>query len=174
MKKFVLAARDVCINDAPALAEIYKPYVEDTAISFEYEAPSAEEFARRIAEITKKYPYIAAVLNGKPVGFAYASVFKNRAAYDKCAEVSVYVDRDHRGEGIGSFLYAVLEKRMREMGLEHAYACIAYPDSDGDETLTKDSVNFHYAKGYSMCGYFKDCGYKFGRKYSMVWMEKTL
>ena len=55
MEKFVLAARDVCINDAHALAEIYKPYVEDTAISFEYEAPSAEEFARRIAEITKKY-----------------------------------------------------------------------------------------------------------------------
>ena len=174
MIKHILSARDVKISDAAALSEIYRPYVERTAISFEYEAPDAAEFQRRIAEITRAYPYIVAVCGGKIVGYAYASAFKTRAAYNGCAEVSVYVDENSRGQGIGSFLYAVLEKKLRAQGIGHAYACISYPDLAEDETLTKDSVNFHYAMGYSICGYFKDCGFKFGRNYSMVWMEKTL
>ena len=174
MKKKILYARDVRPQDAAALAEIYRPYVEKTAVSFEYEAPDAAEFGRRIAEITQKYPYIVAVWGDEIVGYAYASVFKARAAYDGCAEVSVYLKEDCRGQGIGSFLYTVLEKKLRAQVIRHAYACIAYPDRGEDETLTKDSVNFHYAKGYSMCAYFKDCGSKFGREYSMVWMEKTL
>lgn len=174
MKKSILAARNANPADAGRLSEIYRPYVEKTAVSFEYEAPDAAEFARRIGEITKKYPYIVAVLDGKTVGYAYASVFKARAAYDGCAEVSVYVDEKCRGRGVGTFLYAVLEKKLRAQGIRHAYACISYPDRGEDETLTKDSVNFHFAMGYSMCAYFRDCGYKFGRNYSMVWMEKTL
>ena len=174
MKKDLLWIRNVNPGDAAVLSEIYRPYVEKTAVSFEYEAPDAEEFAGRIAEITKKYPYVVACLNGRIVGFAYASVFKARAAYDGCVEVSVYVDAGFHGQGVGSFLYRVLEKRLKKMGVRHAYACISYPDHGEDATLTKDSVNFHYAMGYSMCAYFKDCGYKFGRYYSMVWMEKTL
>ena len=174
MKQSVLYARNVRPEDAAALAGIYRPYVEKTAVSFEYEAPDTEEFRRRIGEITKKYPYIVAIKDGTPVGYAYASVFKARAAYDRCAEVSVYLKEDCRGQGIGSFLYAVLERKLRAQGIKHAYACITYPDRGEDETVTKDSVNFHYALGYSLCAYFRDCGYKFGRNYSMVWMEKTL
>ena len=174
MKQSVLYARNVRPEDAAALAEIYRPYVEKTAVSFEYEAPDTEEFRRRIGEITNKYPYIVAIKDGTPVGYAYASVFKARAAYDRCAEVSVYLKEDCRGQGIGSFLYAVLERKLRAQGIKHAYACITYPDRGEDETVTKDSVNFHYALGYSLCAYFRDCGYKFGRNYSMVWMEKTL
>lgn len=174
MKKQILSARNVKTEDAAALAEIYRPYVENTAISFEYAAPDTAEFKRRIAEITRAYPYVVAVCNGKITGYAYASEFKTREAYNGCAEVTVYVDENSRGQGIGSFLYAVLERKLRAQGIKHAYACIAYPDQAEDATLTKDSVNFHYAMGYSICGYFKDCGFKFGRNYSMVWMEKTL
>ncbi len=174
MRRNVISIRNAELADAAAIAEIYRPYVENTAVSFEYEAPDAAEMERRITEITKKYPYIVAVQNGNVVGYAYASVFKARAAYDGCVEVSVYLDENCRGQGIGSFLYAVLEKKLKAMGIRHAYACISYPDRGEDATLTKDSVEFHYAKGYSICAYFRDCGYKFGRYYSMVWMEKTL
>ncbi|MBQ4258077.1 MAG: N-acetyltransferase [Clostridia bacterium] len=174
MCKSVIAIRNAVPSDAAAIAEIYRPYVENTAVSFEYEAPDAAEMERRIGEIKKKYPYIVAVQSGKIVGYAYASVFKARAAYDGCVEVSVYLEENSRGQGIGSFLYRVLEKKLKAQGIQHAYACISYPDHGEDSTLTKDSVNFHYAKGYSMCAYFKDCGFKFGRYYSMVWMEKTL
>ncbi len=174
MCKSVIAIRNAVPSDAAAIAEIYRPYVENTAVSFEYEAPDAAEMERRIGEITKKYPYIVAVQSGKIVGYAYASVFKARAAYDGCVEVSVYLEENSRGQGIGSFLYRVLEKKLKAQGIRHAYACISYPDHREDSTLTKDSVHFHYAKGYSMCAYFKDCGFKFGKYYSMVWMEKTL
>ena len=64
------------ITDAEALLEIYAPYVEDTAISFEYEVPSVEEFRKRIREISVKYPYLKAVEDGKIVGYAYANCFK--------------------------------------------------------------------------------------------------
>ena len=174
MCKSVIAIRNAVPSDAAAIAEIYRPYVENTAVSFEYEAPDAAEMERRIGEITKKYPYIVAVQGGKIVGYAYASVFKARAAYDGCVEVSVYLEENSRGQGIGSFLYRVLEKKLKAQGIRHAYACISYPDHGEDSTLTKDSVRFHYARGYSMCAYFQDCGYKFGRYYSMVWMEKAL
>ena len=174
MRKKAVSIRNAVPEDAAAVAEIYRPYVENTAVSFEYEAPGCDEMERRIREITKKHPYIVAVQSGKVVGYAYASVFKARAAYDGCVEVSVYLDESCRGQGIGSFLYAVLEKKLKAQGIRHAYACISYPDRGEDGTLTKDSVRFHYARGYSMCAYFQDCGYKFGRYYSMVWMEKAL
>ena len=174
MSKEPVLVRNVKPGDAAAIAEIYRPYVENTAITFEYMPPDTEEFVRRIGSITTRYPYIVAVRQGEIVGYAYASVFKARAAYDCCAEVSVYVDQNCRGQGVGSILYSVLEHCLKKAGIRHAYACIAYPDRGEDETLTMDSVNFHYARGYSMCGYFKNCGIKFSRVYSMVWMEKTL
>ena len=85
--------RTVTEKDAHELLEIYRPYVEDTAITFEYDVPSVEEFAERIRRISANYPYIAAVENGKIAGYAYAGVFKNRAAYDWSVEVTVYVKK---------------------------------------------------------------------------------
>lgn len=77
-----LHIRTAQISDAEELLAIYKPYIENTAITFEYDVPSIEEFANRIKTTLKKYPYIVAQLNGKIVGYAYAEVFKGRKAYD--------------------------------------------------------------------------------------------
>ncbi len=174
MPKKIIAVRKAVPADAAALAEIYRPYVENTAVSFEYTAPAAEEFARRMEKILQKYPYFVAVENCSPVGYAYAGPFKDRAAYDVSAELSVYVAPGCQGRGVGTLLYKVLEKALTKQGVTNAYACIAYPDGREDETLSMQSVNFHYARGYCICGYYKNCGVKFGRRYSMVWMEKTL
>ncbi|RKM55462.1 N-acetyltransferase [Butyrivibrio sp. X503] len=165
----------VTVDDAAELLEIYAPYVEKTAISFEYEVPSIEEFKNRIINISKKYPYIKAVENGVIVGYAYANTFKERKAYDYSVETTIYVREDVKRNGIGMMLYAVLEKSLKDMGILNVNACIAYMAADElDEHLTDDSIRFHEKLGYKPVGIFHDSGYKFGTWYDMIWMEKML
>lgn len=95
--------------DAAALLSIYAPYVEKTAITFEYEVPTVQEFKNRITSTLKRYPYLAAIRDGRIIGYAYASQFKERAAYDWAVETSVYVSGDARRTGAGSLLYEALE-----------------------------------------------------------------
>ena len=92
------------ISDAEKLLEIYAPYVTDTAVTFEYEVPLISEFADRIAHTLQKYPYLAAEYNGEIIGYAYASVFKPRAAYNRSCEVSIYIGKPFRRAGIGRAL----------------------------------------------------------------------
>ena len=174
MKNSAVLVRRVFLSDAADLAGIYKPYVEETAVTFEYTAPDEAEFRRRIEKICEKYPYIVAVKNQKIIGYCYASVFKDRDAYSGCVEISVYIDKNCRRSGAGSVLYKVMERKLRKMGIKNVYACIAYPETDNDYRLSPDSVLFHKKMGYSLCGYFKDCGIKFGEKWSMIWMEKQI
>lgn len=160
-------------EDAQRLLEIYAPYVQGTAITFEYEVPSAEEFAGRIKNVLKKYPYLVAEMDGVILGYAYAGVFKGRAAYDWAVEATVYVRSGNRRGGVGRRLYARLEELLRAQGILNMYACIAFP-REKDEYLTDDSVRFHERLGFEIVGRFSSCGSKFGRWYDMVWMEKML
>ncbi|MGN1014752.1 MAG: GNAT family N-acetyltransferase [Butyricicoccus sp.] len=159
--------------DAEELLALYAPYVTDTAITFEYEVPSKEEFTERIRNIQKRYPYLVAVSQGKIAGYAYASAFKSRAAYDWAVEVTIYVRRDARGSGIGTELYRYLERALRKQGILNLNACIACPKGE-DPYLTEDSMRFHRNAGYRLVGRFHDCGFKFHRWYDMIWMEKCI
>ncbi|MFJ6959878.1 MAG: GNAT family N-acetyltransferase, partial [Ligilactobacillus ruminis] len=87
------------IDDANELLQIYAPYVEQTAITFEYDVPTVAEFSKRIKNTKEKYPYIVAEIDGKIIGYAYAGTFKSRAAYDWAVETSIYVAKDDRGLG---------------------------------------------------------------------------
>lgn len=165
--------RTATIADAKNLLGIYKPYVEQTAITFEYEVPTEAEFSKRISDTLKRYPYLVAELDGEPVGYAYASPFKERAAYDWAVETSIYVKMESKRMGIGKLLYEKLEACLKKQGILNVNACIAYPQKE-DEHLTKDSVYFHEKLGYRMVGTFHQCGYKFDRWYDMVWMEKMI
>lgn len=160
-------------EDAAELLKIYEPYVKQTAITFEYEVPTVEEFKSRICNTMKKYPYLVAEKEGQSIGYAYVSPFKTRAAYDWAVETSIYVSMDEKRQGIGLKLYTLLEQILKEQGVLNMEACIAYPEQE-DEHLTKDSVRFHDKLGYRMVGEFKKCGYKFDRWYDMVWMEKHI
>lgn len=183
--------------DAPAIQAIYAPYVRDTAITFEYDVPSVEEMGRRMAETLARYPYLVAERIGAPaagnsaaeeaagespvatsgelLGYAYAGPFKERAAYDWAVETSIYVRRDDRAHGIGGQLYQRLERALTAQGILNLEACIAFPAGGvADEHLTSESVGFHEHLGYRLVGEFRACGYKFGRWYDMVWMEKFL
>ena len=159
--------------DSPALAAIYGWYVENTAVSFEYKAPTAEEFAGRIREILQTHPYLVFEENGELLGYAYAHPLIKRAACDWAVEVSIYIRRDARGKGVGRKLYEALEKALLLQNICTLEACVASVDRE-DKYLTKDSVLFHTRMGYRQVGKMSDCGYKFGRWYHLLWMEKHI
>ena len=165
--------RNVAINDAERLLEIYAYYVTDTAISFEYTVPSLAEFQSRIKRITEKYPYLVVEKDGQIQGYAYAHPFVEREAYDWCCETTIYLDKNARKCGLGRMLYEALEARLKEMGIINLYACIARTDKK-DEYLNNNSPEFHEHLGYKTVGEFRKCGYKFGRWYDMIWMEKII
>ena len=161
-------------QDAAALLEIYGPYVENTAISFEYSVPTVTEFQERIRNISAKYPYLKAVEDsGRILGYAYAGAFKSRAAYDWAVETTIYVRREQRGQGVGRALYEALEQSLQGMGICNLNACIAYAPQE-DTHLTNDSMRFHQRLGYRLVGTFHACGYKFDTWYDMIWMEKLI
>ena len=173
MAQFDLTIRMATPADAEALLAIYGPYVQNTAVSYEYEIPSSEEFTARITKTLKTYPYLAAVYQGEIVGYAYASRLHERKAYDWSVETSIYVRQDMRGLHVGQRLYDALEYLLRRQNILSVNACIAYPEVE-DEYLTRSSVRFHERMGYKLIGHFHRCAYKFGRWYDMVWMEKAL
>ncbi|MDD3306673.1 MAG: GNAT family N-acetyltransferase [Acetobacterium sp.] len=152
--------------DAEALLGIYAPYVRETAITFEYTVPTLEEFCERIGKTVAKYPYLVAVYEEEILGYAYASEFKNRAAYDWAVETTIYVKQDSRKSGVGKKLYQTLEAVLKKQNIKNLYACIAYPNPG--------SIGFHEHLGYQTIGHFSKCGYKFETWYDMIWMEKMI
>ena len=161
-------------SDAADLLEIYRPYVLETAITFEYEVPTVEEFTERIRQTLKRFPYL--VLEdaaGHPMGYAYASRFQSRPAYDWAVELSIYLRRDCRGHGYGFKLYEALERLLRKQNIRNTYACIAWAETENIR-LDNSSARFHERCGYSLAGTFHSCGYKFGHWYDMIWMEKHI
>ena len=168
------AIRPARPEDAAALLAIYAPYVEKTAVTFEYQPPSLEEFAGRIRRTLARYPYLAAEREGRILGYAYAGPFHPRPAYCWSAEASIYVAEAARGSGVGSALYRALEQLLAAQGILNVNACIAVPCGAHDPYLTNHSAEFHAHWGYQLVGRFHRCGYKFGRWYDMIWMEKFL
>jgi L-amino acid N-acyltransferase YncA len=160
-------------TDAEELLQIYAPYVTETAITFEYEVPSVAEFAGRIRNTLKKYPYLVLRENGRIAGYSYASPFKGRAAYDWAVETTIYLRRDCRGRSLGKKLYLALENTLKRQNILNLNACIAYT-AVPDEHLDNTSTAFHEHLGYSKVARFTKCGYKFGTWYDMIWMEKLI
>lgn len=160
-------------EDAEGLAEIYRPYVLETAITFEYEPPDGAEFRRRMAAVQTRYPYLVAEEAGVLLGYCYASPFHTRAACAWDAEVSIYLRGDARRRGLGRALYGALERRLTAQGVVSLCALIGDPEEE-DSHLTHDSLRFHTCMGYRLLGRYPRCSYKFGRWYDLVWMAKEL
>ncbi len=160
-------------EDAEALLGIYAYYVEKTAITFEYDLPSVEEFRKRIENTLKQYPYLLYEEEGRILGYAYAGPLKERAAYNRSVETSIYVDKEARKGGIGRKLYEALEEGLKEQKITNLYACIAYPIEE-DPYLDRNSIDFHEHMGYELIGRFHKCAWKFRTWYDMVWMEKFI
>ncbi|MGT2832041.1 GNAT family N-acetyltransferase [Streptococcus halotolerans] len=153
-------------SDAEELLNIYAPYVEKTAITFEYTVPSVSEFKHRIHQTLTSFPYLVFQEDEAILGYAYASSYKDRAAYDWACEVSIYVAEKARGKQIGTRLYDALENELEKMGIKTVLACITYPN--------EVSIGFHQDRGYEKVGHFTKMGYKFERWHDIVWMQKRL
>ena len=158
--------RPVTVADAEELVSIYAPYVLETAVTYEYEVPSAEEFRGRIENTIRNYPYLAAVEDDVILGYAYASSFHPRAAFRWSAEASVYLRKEAHGKGIGRMLYLALEEILKKQNVQTVIALIADPNPE--------SVAFHEKLGYRIAGRLTDCAYKLGQWRGMYYMEKFL
>lgn len=161
-------------QDAKELLDIYSYYVKNTAITFEYEVPSLEEFEGRIRKTLVNYPYFVAEVDGKIAGYIYAGRFSERAAYDWSAATSIYIDKDAHRLGIGRMLYEKLEKTLAAQNVTNVYAGIADPLEDNDPYLTRNSEHFHAAIGYKTVARHNKCGSKFGKWYNLIFMEKII
>lgn len=158
--------RDATEADAPALLDIYRPFVQRTAVSFELEPPGVAEFAGRIAKALAGWAWLVAEDDGRLLGYAYGSAHRERAAYRYSTETSVYVAEGARGRGVGRRLYAALFDRLAERGYCNALAVIALPN--------EPSVALHRAAGFEPVGTIRRAGRKFDAWHDILWMQRKL
>ena len=154
------------IRDAAGCAAIYAPFVRDTAVSFEEQPPTEEEFARRIERLSERYPWLVAQAGGALAGYAYASAHRERAAYRWAAEVAVYVGEGHRRHGVGRALYGALFPLLERQGIQAVYAGVTLPNAS--------SVGLHEALGFQPVGVFRRIGWKRGSWHDVGWWQLDL
>jgi L-amino acid N-acyltransferase YncA len=152
--------------DAPALLAIYRPFVEETAVSFEMVAPTVEEFAGRIEKSLAGWQWLVAEREGQIVGYAYGSSHRERPAYRWSVEVSAYVHPSQHRLGVGRALYLKLFEELAQKGFCHAYAGTTLPN-DG-------SIALHLSVGFEPIGVFKAIGRKFGKWHDVAWFQRVL
>lgn len=158
--------RPAHLGDAALLLEIYRPFVTDTAVSFELQPPSVDEFEGRIARALDQWAWLVAENERGPVGYAYATSYRSRGAYRWSVETSAYVRADHRGQGLGKRLYQELLPILAEKGYCTAYAGIALPNDA--------SVGLHRSLGFTAVGVFRRAGWKFGVWHDVSWWQLGL
>ena len=152
-------------EDAQALLDIYGQYIH-TPITFEYQLPTREEFARRIRDTLERYPYLVWEREGRSAGYAYAHLQRERAAYQWNAELSIYLDRDAVGRGGGRGLYTALLELLRLQGVQTASASVTVPNPA--------SQALHRSMGFRETGLSPKTGYKGGAWHDVVFFEKPL
>ena len=161
-----MSIRPATAADLPEMREIYRPFVERTAVSFEYQVPTPEEFSLRFTQHIAQFPWLVWEEQGRVLGYAYAGAPWERAAYRWCAESSVYLAPEARGRGVGKALYQALEDILRRQGYRTLYALVT--------TDNEASIGFHEAIGFVRRAFFPNCGYKLGPWHGVVWLEKQL
>jgi L-amino acid N-acyltransferase YncA len=153
-------------SDAGAVAAIYSPFVDHTAVSFETTPPGRDEMLRRIVVTTAVYPWLVCELDGSVVGYAYATQHRVRAAYQWSVDTSAYVESPQQRRGVGRGLYASLLAVLRAQGFVNAYAGITLPNLA--------SVGLHEAVGFTRIGVYERAGYKLGTWHDVGWWQLAL
>jgi L-amino acid N-acyltransferase YncA len=144
--------RTVKKEDSRRICEIYNFYVQNTCISFEEALVSREEMEKRISTISSAYPFLAYEVGGELLGYAYANRWKERSAYRYVAEVTVYLDKDHLGKGIGRELIKALLDESKKRGFHALMAVISLPN--------EKSIRLHEEFGFKKAAHFTEVGYK--------------
>ncbi len=153
-------------TDAGAVLEVYKPYILNTSITFEYEVPTIKEFEERIKTITAEFPWLVCRQYDKIVGYAYGSRHRYRTAYNWSAESTIYMRSDFHRKGIGKILYNTLFSLLRLQGYINVYTGVGLPNIK--------SESFHESMGFEQIGCFTKIGYKMGNWHDVKWYQKHL
>ena len=153
-------------QDAAGIRAIYAPIVRETPISFETLPPSEEEMSGRVAKTLARYPWLVCAAQERVLGYAYAGVHSERAAYQWSVNVSVYVHARCRRHGVGQALYDTLFAILRLQGFVRAFAGITLPN--------EASVGFHESFGFRAAGKFEQVGYKMGAWHDVGYWQLTL
>jgi len=153
-------------DDAASIANIYRPIVESTAISFETVPPTDGEMRHRITDTLTAYPWLVLEQSGEIAGYAYGSRHRPRAAYQWSVETTVYVAEGYRRQGVGRRLYAALFSILHSQGFAHAFAGIALPNAA--------SVALHEQMGFQPIGVFRSIGFKFNEWQDVGWWQRPL
>jgi L-amino acid N-acyltransferase YncA len=158
--------RDASHRDGAACAQIYAPYVTDTAITFEVDPPPAAQMAARIEAAQRRHAWLVLEDHGQVVGYAYGGPFGERAAYRWACEVSVYLALGRRRTGAGRMLYGALLSRLADRGLRMAVAGMTLPNDA--------STGLHRALGFEPVGTFRGIGFKHGSWHDVAWAQRAL
>jgi phosphinothricin acetyltransferase len=158
--------RDARAEDAEAICGIYNYYVLGTTITFEEKAVSPEEMRARIEEKTESHAWLVHEEEGRILGYAYGSSWRERPAYRRSCELTVYLDREAGGRGLGKALYEALLTRLKEKGFHVALGCVALPN--------ERSVRLHESLGFTKVAHFSEAGLKFGAWVDVGFWEKIL
>ena len=158
--------RTATAADAAGLLAIYAPFVERTAVSFETVVPSVEEFAARIDKSNLRWAWLVAERDGTPLGYAYGSTHRERAAYRWSVETSAYIDPRFQRQGIGRGLYLALLSALADLGYCQAFAGATLPNDA--------SIALHRSVGFEPIGVFRSIGRKFGVWHDVAWMQRRL
>ena len=149
------------INDAQAILDIYSTYVLNTSISFESEVPTLTEMQGRIEKCVIRYPWLVCYHKNSLAGYAYASIHRERAAYQWTCECSVYIQDQYKGKGIAGELYRVLFAILKMQGIRNVYAGITLPNDA--------SVSLHEKCGFEQFATYEHIGYKLGSWQKVGW-----
>ena len=153
--------------DAAGVAEFYRPYVEDSRISFEEQAPDAAEMARRLTgDPPGLYPWLVADECGRTLGFASSSPFRTRRAYRWSVETGIYLAPHGSGRGLGNSLLSALTDLLTRQGFVAAIGAIALPNDP--------SVRLHEALGFKPAGTYRGTGFKMGAWIDVGLWQKDL
>lgn len=153
-------------EDAPGCLDVYGPFADHTAVSFEEGAPSVTEFAHRIERIGRTHAFLVAEHQATVAGFAYAGVHRERPAYRWAAEVSVYLGEQHRGKGLGRALYETLFALLEEQGYRILLAGVTTPNDA--------SVALHRSLGFEDVGIYRRIGWKAAGWRDVLWLSRQL
>lgn len=158
--------RRATLDDAAACAAIYAPYALESNATFETEPPSVSEMTERMRKRLASHDWLVAVENGAVLGYAYASPFRERAAYDWAFETTIYLAPEAAGKGLGTALYTELLSRLTDRGFHTAIALVAIPN-DASEAL-------HRRMGFEAIGTFRHSGFKNGEWSDVRFYQKLL
>lgn len=161
-----MVIRHANLDDAAGCLAVYGPFARDTAASFEESAPSLAQFRQRIVRISRSHAFMVADDSGQVAGFAYAGPHRERPAYRWAAEVSVYLDERHRGQGLGRALYETLFPLLERQGYRTLLAGVTLPNPA--------SVALHRSLGFTEVGVYRGIGWKLGAWHDVVWLARPL